>query len=33
MGRLAAQSIVDLYAGRFPRERVFNAADLGDWKW
>jgi phosphoglycerate dehydrogenase-like enzyme len=33
MGAMAAQTIVDLYHGRFPAERVANAAELPGWKW
>ena len=33
MGLMAAQNIVELYQGRFPAERIVNAADLGDYRW
>lgn len=34
MAVMAAQTIVDLFQGRFPSERLVNAADLGaNWRW
>jgi D-3-phosphoglycerate dehydrogenase len=33
MGLMAAQNIVDLYQGRFPAEKIANAADLRGYRW
>jgi phosphoglycerate dehydrogenase-like enzyme len=33
MGVMACRSVVDLYQGRFPVERIVNAADLPGWTW
>jgi D-3-phosphoglycerate dehydrogenase len=33
MGLMAAQSIVDLFEGRFPAERIVNASELEDYRW
>ncbi|MBY0588131.1 phosphoglycerate dehydrogenase [bacterium] len=33
MALMACQSVVDLYQGRFPTERIVNGTELGPWTW
>jgi phosphoglycerate dehydrogenase-like enzyme len=33
MAVMACRSVVDLFQGRFPTERIVNAAELGNWSW